>query len=150
MTIDSIEAALKSIDTQLLYGATVEFDEHDDRATIETIRKALTYFKTLRDVDVEGLIQDIWAEFDCDLSDEECAIIRRTTEFIISQGYLTRPVWQPIETAPKDGTGVLTTQGNYPEDLFCDRWDVKHQRWGYDAKPTHWMPLPPPPTAGEE
>ena len=70
--------------------------------------------------------------------------------------------WQPIETAPKDGTPIL---------LYCEEWNFD---WHGDDKkpiiavcrsgrggaffidntvyyetqalrPTHWMPLPPPP-----
>lgn len=75
---------------------------------------------------------------------------------IVSAETLT---WQPIETAPKDGTPVLL----YRE---CAGWSVRG--WGYwvDVKgidgwvshgfgdppgnlglghPTHWMPLPEPP-----
>ena len=71
-------------------------------------------------------------------------------------------MWKPIESAPKDGTGVL---------LFCPRlgvcapgrWDTdKHAKkprpywthwgeriwgtlWIRDDQPTHWQPLPAPP-----
>ncbi len=75
--------------------------------------------------------------------------------------------WQPIETAPKDGTHILA-HGTYQWEDY-----VHNQKSGsvvvawYDAEgwgvscwvlvnsnpyqdrcqPTHWMPLPPPPEA---
>ena len=60
--------------------------------------------------------------------------------------------WQPIETAPKDGTVVVgydrsnhhADDRNYAEFM---RWDG--ERWRdpdtWTITPTHWMPLPEPP-----
>jgi hypothetical protein len=61
--------------------------------------------------------------------------------------------WQPISSAPRDGTTVL---------LFAPGWDSSKTGWtfgkanwqdcpfhhGGDPKyePTHWMPLPSPPS----
>ena len=70
--------------------------------------------------------------------------------------------WQPIETAPDDGTLVLvssregiwisarkkgrrTADGYGPFD-GCD-WYMGDSR---SAAPTHWMPLPKPPETGDE
>lgn len=51
--------------------------------------------------------------------------------------------WQPISTAPQDGTSVIvaTDAGPVGEAFFCREWcwqdgDVMV------AKPTHWQPLP--------
>lgn len=60
--------------------------------------------------------------------------------------------WQPIETAPKDGTKILANF-THPEVEYWPvvaYWTdaVDMQRWaGFprDAQPTHWMPLPQPP-----
>ncbi len=77
--------------------------------------------------------------------------------------------WQPIETAPKDGTLVLLWQKNsFPgpgsaiigsfrtdqndedgEPLWLEN-DYDDWSTGYastPSHPTHWMPLPPPPEA---
>lgn len=60
--------------------------------------------------------------------------------------------WLPIETAPKDGTLVL---GYFPGacvlKVYCKSSGIWHQ-WHEDYEvsvyppPTHWQPLPPPPT----
>ena len=56
--------------------------------------------------------------------------------------------WQPIETAPRDGTELL---------LYQQEAGIQVSWWGHDPdnqdtgwvgsvpEPTHWMPLPEPP-----
>lgn len=65
--------------------------------------------------------------------------------------------WQPIESAPRDGTSVLTYPHflvthweDDPEVIDQAGWvrDYDNERDIYRAirhKITHWMPLPPPP-----
>jgi hypothetical protein len=61
--------------------------------------------------------------------------------------------WQPIDTAPKDGTAILIHPA--AGEMRVVHWRIDRGYWstdswddgGYDADmhPTHWMPLPPPP-----
>jgi hypothetical protein len=61
------------------------------------------------------------------------------------------PAWQPIETAPRDGTRVLcfapAVKGEYPNPKW--RVDVWRGVGWWEMRPdqpyTHWQPLPPPP-----
>ncbi len=79
------------------------------------------------------------------------------------------PTWQPIETAPKDGTDVMLSNGKsvsvgswlHQEPVIRERRDLDgryidqdefdgFEGWvdwggGMQPAPTHWMPLPPPP-----
>lgn len=60
--------------------------------------------------------------------------------------------WQPIETAPKDGTDIVVGCGPWHDPLYgiaC--WDGALEGWQiwFTDKvvdwPSHWMPLPPSP-----
>lgn len=61
--------------------------------------------------------------------------------------------WMPIETAPKDGTTVLTFRLLNGEPQICDAryfalgdaWGQRSWRYPSETGPTHWMPLPPAP-----
>jgi len=54
--------------------------------------------------------------------------------------------WHPIETAPKDGTNILVTDGKITVLGWHDEFDESEEPWcGFVKWPTHWMPLPPPP-----
>jgi hypothetical protein len=73
--------------------------------------------------------------------------------------------WQPIETAPKDGSefqawlvtdkvdGFWEPKARFdPESEAFELWgrtDYDQEGWDIypDLKPTHWMPLPAPPNA---
>lgn len=62
--------------------------------------------------------------------------------------------WQPIETAPTDGTDILVfgmASGKFPmfaavhfEDWYQPEW-INCDAGNIDFYPTHWHPLPEPP-----
>ena len=65
---------------------------------------------------------------------------------------LAAPVWQPIETAPKDGLHILAHDGNtyYPPAVVhwhVDDWYLSNCPidGNNEYDPAHWMPLPTPP-----
>ena len=56
--------------------------------------------------------------------------------------------WQPIETAPKDGTHIILTGDDIVAEDYWMKWRVDDtESWAHFqyVKPTHWMPLPTPP-----
>ena len=77
--------------------------------------------------------------------------------------------WQPIETAPKDGTAIWVLLGGQPFIGYYDpdrlrkagEWFVKasfrrrvregglpddiYGTYRFGVEPTHWLPLPDPP-----
>lgn len=66
------------------------------------------------------------------------------------------PAWQTIETAPKDGTRVILAWGGKSiNGFYLDNshtatpwagWRVESMVVQPPGKPTHWMPLPSPPS----
>ncbi len=61
--------------------------------------------------------------------------------------------WQPIETAPKDGSSILLGASG-SEEIVVGHWEADmNMGWvcshtdyfDLHIKPTDWMPLPPPP-----
>lgn len=71
--------------------------------------------------------------------------------------------WQPIETAPKDGSAVILYDDRFahsPSSYLMASWHAPLKVWAarpnskgrftlwHDA--THWQPLPAPPTAIKE
>lgn len=68
--------------------------------------------------------------------------------------------WHPISTAPRDGTRVMLfwPDGTSEQGFYLDNsntptpwqgWRPESGRPWPKGQPTHWQPLPTPPTTGE-
>jgi hypothetical protein len=67
---------------------------------------------------------------------------------------MSRDPWQPIASAPKDGTMILLVSDEDPEHIQPCQWSEvgwlspysysTYFSGGFDG-PTHWMPMPSPP-----
>lgn len=102
----------------------------------------------------------------CDTSDLRGSKIERATDAVLAAlSALERGGWQPIETAPKQ---IVRTFGEneYGESILLYAGEIIRGRWWQDARaswrnegyqnfvidggravhPTHWMPLPAPPS----
>lgn len=58
---------------------------------------------------------------------------------------MTQMQWQPIETAPRDGTKVLVIDASGEMEFARFNGDFWETDWDWMNGLTHWMPLPPPP-----
>jgi len=85
-----------------------------------------------------------------ELSEEEERVLRDALS-LLARRSSTSP-WQPIETAPKDGTLFLAYMGE--GNMEIARYRLESNEWWIDAyAPPHieknwmeaWMPLPEPP-----
>lgn len=107
-----------------------------------------------------------WTERVCqveavDAGEANAALIARAPELLAENEVLKARIaeleaerkWQPIETAPKDGTGIIGMSIQGEKKTVCwiadgymdgDRWvfasfDLDEDEY---TNPTHWMPLP--------
>ena len=83
---------------------------------------------------------------------------------IVLNGLVIKKGWQPIKTAPEDGTRILLyvslrsvledefspkeiVVGYFDTNEFCKEWRIVERtpEETYLGEPTHWMPLPEPP-----
>lgn len=84
------------------------------------------------------------------------AALAEHTRQLAERGLVIVPGWQPIETAPRDGTDVLFFDPNTEEggSVMLGRYEdgewFDHSRDSFNRTPTHWMPLPPPPEGARD
>ncbi len=113
------------------------------------------YEKTLNEIANPETYYNVLVETFADLNNEITRLREQLKAF----------AWQPIETAPKDGTQLIlicTKPFSNRTDYFkgkamVDRWQNKAKNgttgWQFFVDPyyppTHWMPLPAPPTDKE-
>lgn len=77
------------------------------------------------------------------------------SESDIRNAALEEGEWQPIETAPKDGTEILVADYRvaggfmnvvaYTDEDFPNVWETQEFLAYHHEAFTHWMPLPKPP-----
>lgn len=101
---------------------------------IEEIEKALEALLNYKQADAEGIMV---------LTSRQA--IHEIADYIQT---ITAPQWQPIDSAPRDGTRILcfySFAGGY--DIL--EWDNEKNEWNDSRSggwnPTHWMQLPTPP-----
>lgn len=128
--------------------------KQDTRRAIEALRAALAAPQPAAPAQVE-----VFSEHDKGiLRDLEAMAADKSSGFwpqILAVGSLriikrlAAPQWQPIETAPKDGSEILlcSKKGRIANGVWMTATDrVGAWLWPYiKVEPTHWMPLPAAP-----
>jgi len=134
--------------------------------------EAITPFGSYRVYAADGLTSPKWSycfdeyydedEFECDSIDQGKALAQAHWDERVRSIFQVRMIsWQPIDTAPRDGTDVLLYGlckpfvesdefvGFYIAGFHDGEWiSLHHDDQGQNMwiKPTHWMPLPAAPT----
>lgn len=98
------------------------------------------------------------------LDKSQAELLNRGLEAIIRRGNLSvikdvKNEWQPIETAPRDGTEVFAVarfDGSYCKNRYHGHYTkFENEKWVISGtrrqkfRPTHWMPIPAPPKKEE-
>ena len=78
--------------------------------------------------------------------------VKKIRTIISSEIHSNNKIWQPIETAPKNGSYVLLSV-QYPSEISVVIASYEDDYWVCDddqsiqlGTPIYWMPLPPAPT----
>jgi hypothetical protein len=94
--------------------------------------------------------------FECLKKDIALAAFSANSRALAAISSSTAGGWRPIETAPKDGTEVWAFNGEQAR-MHWTEGEISGVKWALwiwtdqllaaPDQPTHWMPLPPPPSA---
>lgn len=157
---DEVKVSQAARDSRVARYLSDQKEARENLATYpENIRQRLEAWQTEQREWFSDTILEIVAEF---ITIDDA--IRHQTE----RDTLGRMEWRDIKSAPKDGTPILTcrmgesvswfnytTVGGYAEPPEAAYWvevtecwqpfQRPHDEW----RPTHWMPLPPAPEAGQ-
>ncbi len=86
---------------------------------------------------------------------QDCAAGHRWGGWLARAEIAEADRWQPIETAPKDGTRILLCRNELIEPVTVGFWSMVECNWftplwaNNRHSPICWMPLPNPPAKGE-
>jgi hypothetical protein len=120
------------------------------------ISNSLISNKDQRIAELEAQLADLQARYDADKERGHKYRSRLEAQLAEARAALSRP-WKPIETGPKDRKlflGWAPCLEGPPNYCLC-QYSPSSGFFTYDPfenlqTPTHWMPLPPPPTEEPE
>ena len=166
MSIEAMKMALDFIISNPPDTRTTKMSRLQDReATITALRAAIAEqekadpvaWRSISDAQWVNLVNHAhaWDSFSKDEAVHE--VVKMTEAKCKENNTHPAPVpagWQPIETAPKDGTEILVSI-NFGlhvvcyDDIFSAPWRVFNEVGFNEHVPTHWMPLQAAPKPGE-
>ncbi len=96
-----------------------------------------------------------WDYLDADEQAHDLAIFDIYAAVLAENSAANHRTWQPIETAPRDGTRIIVYRphnNEYCPKIGTDRWKEIDGRmtWAHSneaTQPTQWMPLPDAPAS---
>ncbi len=165
---DEAEGALDDIDSEV----PALFECYDGTDEIDVDRPLSLYERTValheRAQAAEARVAELDADIQQDAQSTSNAFKVQAAKLTVAFDYIQELEkrlaesqaggWQPIETAPKDGTDilVLNEEGVFEASADDGRWiPLASDYHGCGCcseafeEPSHWMPLPPPPAGGE-
>ena len=131
--------------------------------TINTYSENGAWFAKFREPDMREIKKTFMTKIGTDEDVAISAVIAEMAKdtkyrFMIVDVFIAgaqAPKWQPMDTAPKDGTEIMAGLTNVRHRRAVTIHWKKHYGWmnrfgDYDLNPYAWMPLPEPPERNEE